>query len=134
MANTFVGSGIAFGTSSTSSTLTGLGTITLLQSAEMGAEADEYLVKDGDGNTKGVAKYDHRLKGTIEFVPTSGSNAGTLAITSYPSAGVTISLTDALISPFNATFIVDGVTFSRSNTAALMARISISRYLQNSVP
>ncbi|MEY4387925.1 MAG: hypothetical protein RLY20_3208, partial [Verrucomicrobiota bacterium] len=54
--------------------------------------------------------------------------------TSYPSAGVTISLTDALISPFNATFIVDGVTFSRSNTAALMARISISRYLQNSVP
>lgn len=134
MANTFIGSGIAFGTGSTTSTLTGLGTITLLQSAEMGAESDEALVKDADGNTKSVAKFDHRLKGTIEFVPTSGTAVGTLAVTAYPSAGVTISLTDALLAPFNATFIVDGVTFSRSNTAAMMARISISRYLQNSVP
>lgn len=134
MANVFVGSGILFGTSSTAATLTGLGTLTLLQSSEVAGEADEYLVKDGAGNTKGVAKYDHREKATLEFIPTSGSNVGTLAVTSYPSAGVTLALTDALFSPLNSTWIVDNCSLTRSNTAALMARISLSRYLQNSVP
>jgi hypothetical protein len=36
--------------------------------------------------------------------------------------------------PMAATFIVDGISFTRSNTKALMARINLSRYLQNSVP
>jgi len=134
MANVFIGSGILFGTDSTVATLTGLGTLTLLQSSEFNHEADEELVKDGAGNTKQVAKFDHRVKATLEFIPTSGSNVGTLAVTGYPSAGVTLALTDALFTPLSATFIVDGVSFTRSNTKALMARINLSRYLQNSVP
>lgn len=134
MANNFIGSGILFGTGSTSATLTGLGTLTLLQSSDFNAEADEELIKDANGNTSGVVKYDHRAKATLEFVPTSGSNVGTLEVTSYPSAGATLALTDVLFQPIGATWIVDSVSLTRSNTKALMARINLSRYLQNGIP
>lgn len=134
MANVVVGSGILFGTSSTAATLTGLGTLTLLQSSELNGEADEEIVRDGNGNTKSVTKYDHREKATLEFIPTSGSNVATLAVTAYPSAGVTLALVDALMTPLNSTWIVDGCNLTRSNTKALMARINLSRYLQNTVP
>jgi hypothetical protein len=123
-----------FGTDSTSATLTGLGTLTLLQGSEAGHEADEELIKDGAGNTKTVCKYDHRIKAQLEFVPTTGSNVGTLAVTGYPSAGTTLALTDALFTPIAGTFIVDGISFTRSNTKALMARMNLSKYLQNSLP
>jgi hypothetical protein len=134
MANVFVGSGILFGTDSTTATLTGLGTLTLLQGSEVGHEAQKEEIKDGAGNTKGLCYYDHANKAQLEFIPTSGSNVGTLAVTTFPSAGVTLALTDSLFSPIAGTFVVDGVTFTRSNTKALMARINLSRYLQNSVP
>jgi len=134
MANNFIGSGILFGTGSTVATLTGLGSLTLLQSSDFSSEADEELIKDASGNTSGVIKYDHRAKATLEFIPTSGSNVGTLAVTAYPSAGATLALTDALFTPIDETWIVDGVNFTRSNTKALMARINLSRYLQNGVP
>ena len=136
MANNFIGSGILFGTGSTVGTLTGLGSLTLLQSSDYSSEADEELIKDASGNTSGVIKYDHRAKATLEFIPTSGSNVGTLVVTAslFPSAGATLALTDALFTPLGGTWIVDGVSCPRSNTKALMARINLSRYLQNSVP
>ncbi len=134
MANNFIGSGILFGVGSSSATLTGLGSLSLGQSQEFNAESDEELVRDSDGNTKQATYYDHRATATLEFIPTSGSNVGTLAVTSWPSIGTTLVVTDALFTPIGATWIVSGVQLTRSNTKVLMGRINLKRFLQNSIP
>ncbi len=134
MANNFNGYGILFGVGSSTATLTGLGTMALGQSQEFNAEADSELVKDANGNTAQATYYDHRSKATLEFVPTSGTNVGTLAVTSWPSIGTTLAITDALFTPIGVTWIVEGVQLTRSNTKALMARINLARFLQNSIP
>lgn len=134
MSNVFVGNGILFGLGSTAATLTGLGSLSLEQSQEYNHESDEELVLDSSGNVATVAKYNHRAKATLEFIPTSGSNTGTLSVTTWPSAGVTLAITDATFTPIGVTWLVDSLQLTRSNTKALMARISLSRYLQNSIP
>ena len=50
------------------------------------------------------------------------------------TAGVTLAITDATFTPIGVTWLVDSLQLTRSNTKALMARISLSRYLQNSIP
>jgi hypothetical protein len=135
MSNLYKGYGIQFGTDGvTASTLTGLGTLSLLQSGEYNAEADEEIILDNTGNTATVVKRDHKSKATLEFIPTLGTNAATLTIGSWPSAGVTLALTDSAFTPFADTWIVDNLQLSRSNTKALMARISLSAYLSNNIP
>ena len=133
MANVFYGSGILFGTNSTSGTLTGLGTLVLLQGLETTDSSDEELVQDQSGNVAQVTKYNHKRKATLDFVPTSSSNTGTISVTAV-TAGVTVALTDSSFTPISDTFIVDELALTRSNTKALMAKISLSTYLQNNVP
>lgn len=134
MANIFYGYGILFGNGHVAATLTGLGTLALSQSAEYNSESDEELALDATGSVGMVAKYNHRAKATLEFIPNSGTNTGTLTISSWPSAGSTLALTDAQCVPFGVTWLVDSLQLTSSNTKALMARISLSRYLANSIP
>jgi hypothetical protein len=133
----FFGYGILFGVGSSAATLSGLGTLSLGQSQEYNSESDEDLVLDSSGNVAAVAKFNHRAKATLEFVPTTGTNTantGTLTVSSWPSAGSTLAITDALFQPLGVTWIVDSLQLTRSNTSKLMARISLSRYLVNSIP
>lgn len=131
---TATGSGVLFALGDVTHTLTGLGALTLLQSAEVGFESDEELIKDANGNTKAVVKYDIKKKATLEFVPTSGTNSATLAVTAWPTIGSTITITDALFTPIQGAWLVDALNLTRSNTKALMARLNLSNYIDGSVP
>ena len=129
------GAGVLFGIGDlASATLVGIGALTLLQSCEVSNESDEELIKDSAGSTKTVVKYDLKSKAVLEFIPTSGTQTGTVSVTAWPTVGATLALSDTTFAPISATWVVDAMNFSRSNTRALMCRINLSRYLDNTVP
>lgn len=129
-----IGSGILFALGDVNVTLTGLGSLSLLQSCEVSFEAEEEVIKDSSGNTKNVTKYDRRKKATLEFIPTSGTNTGTVVVTDYPAIGTTITITDANYTPIQGAWIVDALNLTRSNTKALMARINLTNHIDGGIP
>lgn len=135
MPNSFTGVGILWGfPGGAPATLTGLGVMSQIQSLDFNSKAQKDQIKDGVGNTSAVVFSDHEYSNKIDFIPTSSSNAGNLTISSLPAIGATVALTDASFSVISATFMVDDISISRGNTKAAMATISLSRYLNNSVP
>lgn len=135
MANTFVGVGVLWGfPGGAPQTLTGLGVMSQIQTMEFNSKAQKEQVRDGNGNTSMVAYTDHEYAPVIDFVVTSGSNAGNATISSLPAVGSTIAFTDANFTVFSNTFMLDDISLSRGNTKAMMAKLTLSRYLNNSLP
>jgi hypothetical protein len=130
-----VGRGVLFGLNDiTAVSLAGLCQLTDAQSQEITEESDEELVKDANGVTKAVNKFDIRRKMTLEFIPTSGTNTGTLTAHATAWVGATLTITNAIFAPAGGTWIIDGVSWPRANNRALMARFNLSRYVDGSLP
>ena len=136
MANNFIGAGILFGFPGTSltATIVGVADITLLQDMELSHTAENEQIKDGSNNTKTLVYSDHNDSLSVNFYPTSGTATGSATFAARPSAGATLAFTDANFSPITATFALDKVTHTRSNSKAMMMRLELSRYLNNAVP
>ncbi len=135
MANTFVGVGILFGfPGGPTGTLTGTGALSQIQSLDFSRKATKEEIKDGSGNTSGVAYSDHQDSATIDFIFTSGTATGSATLTDVPSPGALATLTDANFTPISKTLLIDEFTVTRGNTKALMAKVSLSRYINNSLP
>ena len=136
MPNTFVGVGMLWGfpNTPTATTLTGLGVLSQIQSLDLSAKAQKEQIKDAVGNTSAVAFTDHEQNVKLDFIPTSSTNTGNFTISSLPAIGATVALADTSFSVITATFMVDDVSIARGNTKAAMATISLSRYLNNTVP
>jgi hypothetical protein len=135
MANTFVGVGILWGfPGGPTNTLTGLGVLTQLQTSDFGAKAQKDQIKDYQGNTAAVVYTDHEYSLKWDFVVTSGTNSGSLTVASLPAIGSTLAVTDANFTVASTTWLVDDISVSRGNTKAAMATLSLSRYINNSVP
>ena len=136
MANSFVGVSVLWGLpGSAAQTLTGFGTLSQLQSSEFSSKSQRDQIKDTVGNTSAVIFSDHEYSLKWDFIPTTtATNAGNLTIASLPAIGSTLAVSDASFSVTTATFMVDDITVSRGNTKAAMATISLSRFLNNSVP
>ena len=132
---TITGTAILFGVDSTTATVTGLGAMTLLQGTDNTSDADIEQIRDTTGNTKTLCYYDHKLKASLEFVCCStATGAGAITLSSMPSAGTTLTLTDAMNVPIAGTWLVDSCQLTGSNTKAIMARISLTKYTQNTLP
>lgn len=119
------------------STVTGLGNLAQLQSAEFGSTASKEEIKDANGNTSSVVYSDHKYSLVWDFVvqgATATTNAANITISALPSIGSTLSATDSNFSVISAGWLVDDIKVSRGNAKAMMASITISRYLTNSVP
>lgn len=135
MANAFVGVGVLWGfPGGPTNTLTGLGVLTQLQSSDFGSKAQKDQIKNSDGNTSAVVYSDHEYSLKWDFVMTSSTNTGTFTVASLPAIGSTLAVTDANFTPVSTTWLVDDISVSRGNTKAAMATISLSRYLNASVP
>lgn len=136
MANAFVGVSVLWGLPGLAAqTLTGLGVLSQLQSSDFNSKAQKEQIKDTVGNTSAVVYSDHEYSLKWDFIPTSAAtNAGNLTISSLPAIGSTLAVSDASFSVTTATFLVDDISVSRGNTKAAMATISLSRYINNSVP
>jgi hypothetical protein len=136
MANTFVGVSVLWGLPGLAAqTLTGLGVLSQLQSSEFNSKAQKDQIKDTVGNTSAVVYSDHEYSMKWDFIPTSTTtNAGNLTVSSLPSIGSTLAVTDASFTVSSATWLVDDISISRGNTKAAMATISLSRFVNNSLP
>jgi hypothetical protein len=135
MANTFVGVGILFGfPGGPAGTLTGVGSLTQIQSLDFARKAQKEQTKDGNGNTAGVSYSDHEDSATIDFVFSSGTATGAATVTDVPSPGALVTLTDSNFTPLTKTLLCDEFSASRGNTKAMMAKITLSRYINNSLP
>ena len=135
MANSFVGVGILFGfPGGPSGTLTGTGALSQIQSLDFSRKATKEQVRDNTGNTSGVAYSDHEDSATIDFIFTSGTASGSATLTDVPSPGALVTLTDANFTPLTKTLLCDEFSVSRGNTKALMAKITLSRYINNNLP
>ena len=132
------GTAVSWGLSDISGvTLSASLTNLLFQSAEVNEETQEELMRDAGGSVKAVAKYDVSRKATLEFIPTGGTavaTGGTITISSWPTAGGTITVTNTTFTPIAGAWIVDSWNWTRGNTKALMASVSLSKYIDNSVP
>lgn len=136
MANAFVGVSVLWGLPGLAAqTLTGLGVLSQLQTSEFNSKAQKEQIRDTVGNTSAVVYSDHEYSLKWDFIPTStATNAGNLTVSSLPAIGSTLAVADASFSVTTATFLVDDITVSRGNTKAAMATISLSRYINNSLP
>ncbi len=135
MGNQFSGIGILWGfPGAATQTLTGLGVMSQLQTMEFTRKAEREKIKDGTGNTSARCYSDHEDGAVIDFIPTSGTNTGTLTVASLPSVGSTLTFTDAQFTPITAIFCLDDLSVSRANTKAMMAKLTVSRDVNNSIP
>lgn len=135
MANTFVGVGVLWGfPGGPTNTLTGLGVLTQLQNSDFNSKAQKDQIKDTVGNTSAVVYSDHEYSLKWDFVLTSSTNVGNLTVASLPAIGATLAVTDASFAPVTTTWLVDDINVSRGNTKAAMATLSLSRFINNSVP
>jgi hypothetical protein len=135
MANTFKGAAVLWGTATTTGTISALGSVILTQSSDVSVEHQKEVVKDADGNTKQITYYDQSLKASMEFVPTTtATDAGSITISAMLTAGVTCALADTAFTPIAGTWLVEGCSLTRSNTKAVMAKVDLVRYLNNSIP
>jgi hypothetical protein len=135
MANKFIGVGILFAfPGGPTGTLVGTGALSQIQSLDFARKATKEQVKDGSGNTSAVSYSDHEESSTIDFVFSNGTNTGAATLTDVPSPGDLVTLTDANFSPLSKTLLCDEFSVSRGNTKAMMAKITLSRYINNSLP
>lgn len=137
MANKFVGTGMLWGfPGGPSYSLTGFSVLTQLQSLDFSQKATKEQIKDGTGNTAAVAYSDHEDSATLDFIVTDGSTtaSGGLTVTAMPAVGATLAVTDTNFTPISKTFLLDEVQVTRANNKAMMAKFTLSRYANNSLP
>lgn len=136
MANTFQGVGILWGfPGGPTGTITGMSTaMTQLQALEFTSRSQKEQIKDGNGNTSALAYTDHEDSATIDFVFSTGTGSGAATLTAAPAAGALVTLTDSNFTPLTKTLVLDEFSVSRGNTKAMMAKVTLSRYINNSLP
>jgi hypothetical protein len=123
---TTVGKYIIFGNPTIAATITGMGSLNLLQSAEFNEASDAEEVRDFDGDVASKTFYNKRARLNLDWVLTSGT-AAALTVGAVLSPGTTLVVADSKLNVVSTTYMVseEGVTISTSNTGAARARISL---------
>jgi hypothetical protein len=136
MANQFVGVGIIFGfPGGPTNTLAGLGNLSQLQASEFEASSEVAEVKNKDGATSAIVFSDGNQGIKWDFIVSSGTTAGNFTVSSLPTIGQTIAVTDANFTPATATWLImPPLTVSRGNTDVARATLNIKRWLENTIP
>lgn len=136
MANVFIKLGMLWGfPGGPSATLTGLGSLSQIQGLDFSAKAQKDEVKDGTGNTSGVVYSDEVHNASLDFIMSNTATIdGSMPISSVPSPGALITLVDSLMVPMGKVWLLDDVNITRSNTKAAVAKLTLCRYIANSVP
>jgi hypothetical protein len=132
---TTVGKYIIFGNPTIAGTISGMGSLDLLQSSEYAQSSDAEEVRDIDGDVASKTFYNKRARLNLDWVLTSGTTA-TLTVGAVLTPGTTLAVVDSKLNVLTTTYMVteEGVTLSTSNTGAARARISLERYIDGGVP
>jgi hypothetical protein len=126
---------IIFGNPTTAGTISGMGTLDLLQGVEYANSSDAEEVRDRDGDVASKTFYNNRARLSLDWVITSGTTGG-LTVAAVLAPGTTLAIADASLSVISDTYQVteEGVSLTTSNTGAVRARISLENYIDGAVP
>lgn len=123
----FAGIGCLWGVSSVG--ITGYGAL-VIQSTDQSSDADTETAQDPTGFVVTDVTYNHRETATLEtWMSGSSGGAITLASSSYPQPGDTVTITDATNTALaGTTWIAGTATVRRSNTSLAKVSIQLRRY------
>lgn len=126
---------IIFGNPTVAGTISGMGTLDLLQSSEYSNTSDAEEVRDINGDVASKTFYNNRARMSLDWILTSGGTGG-VTVSTVLTPGTTLAVADASLAVISDTYQVteEGVTLSTSNTGATRARIALENYIDGAVP
>lgn len=134
------GHSIIFGTGSVAATLTGMGTLDLLQGWDITKSSDRDITQDKNGDAASVVYYNERRTATLNLVVSGGTAAATpTTLSDMLSPGDLVTLAgqfSSTVPDIALTWMVSdqGSQITASNTGALRARVSLENYTANAIP
>jgi hypothetical protein len=125
---TVKGLGVVFGISSTFNTIAGSAVTWKTTGQSISKEAETVVVKDKDGETKGMVIYDPRDVMGMTVYPHGTSLALAKTANSLPDIGDVATLTDADDSDVTGNYVVTSSSKSKSNTDVTSFDVEVTKY------
>ena len=125
---TVKGLGVVFGVSSTAITIAGSSVDYKFTGQSVAKEAETVIVKDKDGETKGMVVYDPRDVVGLTVYPHGSSLANAVTANSLPDIGDKCVITDADDGDVAGTYVVTSSGKSKSNTDVTSFDVEVTKY------
>ena len=125
---TVKGLGVVFGISSAVTTIAGSAVSYKLTGQSVTKEAETVIVKDKDGETKGMVVYDPRDVVGLTVYPHGSSLANAKTANALPDIGDAAVLTDSDDSDLGGNYVVTSSAKSKSNTDVTSFDVEVTKY------
>ena len=125
---TVKGLGVVFGISSAVTTIAGSAVSYKLTGQSVAKEAETVIVKDKDGETKGMVVYDPRDVVGLTVYPHGTSLALAKTANALPDIGDAAVLTDADDADLGGNYVVTSSSKSKSNTDVTNFDVEVTKY------
>ncbi len=125
---TVKGLGVVFGVSSTAITIAGSSVDYKFTGQSVAKEAETVIVKDKDGETKGMVVYDPRDVVGLTVYPHGSSLANAKTANSLPDIGDACVITDSDDGDVAGTYVVTSSAKSKSNTDVTSFDVEVTKY------
>ena len=122
------GLGVVFGISSSAITIAGGARTWNITGQSVAKEAETVVVKDKDGETKGMVVYDPRDVVGLTVYPHGSSLANAVTANSLPDIGDACVITDADDGDVAGTYVVTSSSKSKSNTDVTSFDVEVTKY------
>ena len=125
---TVKGLGVVFGISSAVTTIAGSAVSYKLTGQSVAKEAETVIVKDKDGETKGMVVYDPRDVVGLTVYPHGTSLANAKTANALPDIGDAAVLTDSDDGDVGGNYVVTSSSKSKSNTDVTSFDVEVTKY------
>ena len=125
---TVKGLGVVFGISSAVTTIAGSAVSYKLTGQSVAKEAETVIVKDKDGETKGMVVYDPRDVVGLTVYPHGTSLANAKTANALPDIGDAAVLTDSDDADVGGNYVVTSSSKSKSNTDVTSFDVEVTKY------
>lgn len=125
---TVKGLGVVFGISSAVTTIAGAAVSYKLTGQSVAKEAETVIVKDKDGETKGMVVYDPRDVVGLTVYPHGASLADAKTANALPDIGDAAVLTDSDDADVGGNYVVTSSSKSKSNTDVTSFDVEVTKY------
>ena len=122
------GLGVVFGISSAVTTIAGSAVSYKLTGQSVAKEAETVIVKDKDGETKGMVVYDPRDVVGLTVYPHGSSLANAKTANALPDIGDAAVLTDSDDADVGGNYVVTSSSKSKSNTDVTSFDVEVTKY------
>jgi hypothetical protein len=122
------GLGVVFGISSALTTIAGSAVSFKLTGQSVTKEAETVIVRDKDGETKGMVVYDPRDVVGLTVYPHGNSLANAKSANALPSIGDAAVLTDSDDGDLGGNYVVTSSAKTKSNTDVTSFDVEVTKY------